>query len=611
MNLINNLKLRTKLTLSFIIAAILGTVTMMGMSQVAIRQITGQVMPILDQAAEIQKMVAQVQALALEFANTGDEATRSELIGTAEVLQIKLDAFLSAVVGRENGELYEAFVSDIRQVVSSSMELVRASNQTRDGLTQMERMEKGIAKDYEMLKTLFFAEIQGELDNNNLAKVSSNSLPSLVSLTQFIQAGQSLIGEARKSMSGQSETTLFGVQQATQAMMTAEEEIYRNHEASKAGEVGALNKLSTLRYNLSDQVKNLLADRLALNKARESLDAAEASYKARALEIDQVLNSYLTTQLTRIRYFSLSISIAMVIFSVILGLGMANGIARPVERLTEITRRIGAGDLSMRAPVNSRDEIGVLAENFNKMTEWLNATISGLEKSSLIIQSSAEVSRRLSTILDEKLLVKEVVEQLQAAFNYYHVHAYFFDPAQENLVMMGGTGEAGQIMLARGHKLERGKGLVGRAADTNTVVLVPDTAQDPGWLPNRLLPDTKAEAAVPIAIGEQVVGVLDVQHNITGGLGDADVELLRSIASQVAIALQNARAYSETKRKAEREATLGDINQKIQASASVQEALKIAARELGRALGASETLVRLRNPAHSDDRSNAEAGAAD
>jgi nitrogen fixation/metabolism regulation signal transduction histidine kinase len=409
MNLINNLKLRTKLTLSFIIAAILGTVTMMGMSQVAIRQITGQVMPILDQAAEIQKMVAQVQALALEFANTGDEATRSELIGTAEVLQIKLDAFLSAVVGRENGELYEAFVSDIRQVVSSSMELVRASNQTRDGLTQMERMEKGIAKDYEMLKTLFFAEIQGELDNNNLAKVSSNSLPSLVSLTQFIRAGQTLIGEARKSMSGQSETTLFGVQQATQAMMTAEEEIYRNHEASKAGEVGALNKLSTLRYNLSDQVKNLLADRLALNKARESLDAAEASYKARALEIDQVLNSYLTTQLTRIRYFSLSISIAMVIFSVILGLGMANGIARPVERLTEITRRIGAGDLSMRAPVNSRDEIGVLAENFNKMTEWLNATISGLEKSSLIIQSSAEVSRRLSTILDEKLLVKEVV----------------------------------------------------------------------------------------------------------------------------------------------------------------------------------------------------------
>ena len=249
----------------------------------------------------------------------------------------------------------------------------------------------------------------------------------------------------------------------------------------------------------------------------------------------------------------------------------------------------------MRANIETQDEIGQLALAFDEMTDKLQIAFQEAEQRitqrSRSLELSAQLTRQLSTILDADRLVSEVVDQLQVAFNYYHVHIYLLDEASQLLIVASGTGEAGKIMRESGHRIPMGKGLVGTAAQRQEVILSRDTRSTPNWLPNPLLPDTRAEIAIPIKIGDQVLGVLDVQDNQVNGLDEQDANLLVAIANQTAFGLTNARRYQKTQQQAKREAALSSVVQQIQATRATQVALQVTARELGRVLNLPRTRV--------------------
>lgn len=255
-------------------------------------------------------------------------------------------------------------------------------------------------------------------------------------------------------------------------------------------------------------------------------------------------------------------------------------VARSGHALDDALRRARASDAAL---ANANQKLGALNQE-------LEARVIARTRA---LALSSEISRRLSTILDRRQLVDEIINQLRQAFNYYHVHVYLLGESGEEMVLAGGTGEAGAAMLESGHRLRLDQGLVGRAASTRLPVFAPDVQQDPTWLPNPLLPQTKAEVAVPIILGDELLGVLDVQHDTLSGLGTEDVDLLTTIANQAAVGLQNARLYEAAQQDVEREVLLNTITQRIQSTTSVEQALQVAVRELGRILPGQMAAVRL------------------
>ena len=138
-------------------------------------------------------------------------------------------------------------------------------------------------------------------------------------------------------------------------------------------------------------------------------------------------------------------------------------------------------------------------------------------------------------------------------------------------------------MVAEGRSipLDREQSLVARAARERKGVTVNDVTQAPDFLPNPLLPDTHSELAVPMIVGENVIGVFDVQSETVGRFTDADIAVQTTLSSQVAIAVQNANQYEETKTALTQSEKLFNASDRLSQATNLQELVKSIVESLG------------------------------
>ncbi|MGB7876866.1 MAG: GAF domain-containing protein [Anaerolineales bacterium] len=186
------------------------------------------------------------------------------------------------------------------------------------------------------------------------------------------------------------------------------------------------------------------------------------------------------------------------------------------------------GFLAIHADITKRKEN---EESLNRRNEYLAA--------------SAEIGRLVTSTLDLEVIYERSVNLVVERFGFYHASIFINDESGMNAYLQEATGTAGQKLKDRNHFLPIGsRSTVGEATRSGEVVVVNDTTIDSLHKPNPLLPETKAEAAIPLRIGNRIIGALDIQSTEVGAFSEDDIAILQLLADQISVGIDNARSYN-------------------------------------------------------------------
>ena len=251
---------------------------------------------------------------------------------------------------------------------------------------------------------------------------------------------------------------------------------------------------------------------------------------------------------------ALFVAILISIFAALLGLGLSNVLVAPILRLQRAAQQFTEGDLEIRATVDTNDEIGSLAATFNNLTTELSQTVETLEvrieertkdlaSRTSYLESAAEVSHAVSSIMSPDALASEVTELIKERFDLYYAGLFLVDQNNEWAVLKAGTGQAGQKMLANKHKIKIGEGMIGWSIQHAESRIALDVGEDAVRFENPYLLETRSEGALPLRSRGRVLGALTVQSTEEAAFDASIITTLQTMVDQIAIAFDNAELF--------------------------------------------------------------------
>lgn len=211
-----------------------------------------------------------------------------------------------------------------------------------------------------------------------------------------------------------------------------------------------------------------------------------------------------------------------------------------------------------RAYASARQNAQALEASNAELQESQQALVAQaqqLERRARYLDATAAVSRQAAlTLGDVGELLQGAVDLITDRLGFYHTAIFWIDSTGQWAVLQAASSEAGKRMLARGHRLRVGaETLVGRAAARRTLASASDLGQEPLPFENPDLRETRSEVALPLQVGSDLIGVLDVQSTEAAAFGEEDLSVLETMADQVALAIHSARLFYEVEQRLESE----------------------------------------------------------
>ncbi|HLO16511.1 MAG TPA: GAF domain-containing protein, partial [Anaerolineales bacterium] len=263
---------------------------------------------------------------------------------------------------------------------------------------------------------------------------------------------------------------------------------------------------------------------------------------------------------------------------------LARGEAIGAIIIQDLEHEHSFNDDDLRFMVSVANQVSGTIHNVRLINESMRTAVQ--------FETAAEIARDISSSLDLDELLQKAVELIKSRFDFYHASIFLKDLPGEFVVIREATGEAGAQMKRSGHKLGVGsKSVVGFVAGKGEPLIVNDTSRDATYYQNALLPETRAEAALPLKVGDRIVGVLDVQSKQAYAFAEENLRTLQILADQLAIAVVNTELFAETQEHLAQHRLLHHITTTAASGTTLDEALQSAVNGLQVTLGGDRVSI--------------------
>ncbi len=193
------------------------------------------------------------------------------------------------------------------------------------------------------------------------------------------------------------------------------------------------------------------------------------------------------------------------------------------------------------------DSLTLIKKDRDDLERKVNERTRGLTRKTDQLRAASYIARQTAEVQNLSALLETVANLVTDQFGFYHTGIFLMNETGDDVVLQAASSEGGHRMIERGHALAVGtQGIVGYVAAQKKPRIALDVGTDAVFFNNPDLPMTRSELALPLLVRNKVLGILDIQSNQPQAFTMDDIDVLQTLADQVAVAIENTRLLDES-----------------------------------------------------------------
>jgi len=225
---------------------------------------------------------------------------------------------------------------------------------------------------------------------------------------------------------------------------------------------------------------------------------------------------------------------------VLIGMVLLFGIVASYSGIHQMIPRL------LESLFKKEDQSYLLQVETQQLNRSLEDASTNLQRKTAELAVASQIARNIAQQEDPLSVIDNTLNMIRDQFGFYHAGLFLVDDRREFAVLSAATGDAGFEMLQRNHRLKIGEqGIVGFVAAQGISRITADVGQDAVHFQNPLLPNTHSEMALPLRLKDRIIGVLDVQSELKSAFTQQDVNIVQTIADQLAISIAHSKIVTE------------------------------------------------------------------